>query len=263
MLYNWIQTSDIVEEQTTVPFRGAVQSEYDACATVFGFHSILKLTITRTDPIMPLDRSTRAETLPGCPSLDRSIRDAEVGFETRTFRSRRVRVTRRAAVSGRRKEWCNSDTFHKVMIGSVQPRRKHGAKIMPGSPSLDRNSRDVQTGFEPWTLLPTRKSKKLEEAKNDENMLLLLSMSEAIKDKTGGTMFNSLNYWTGVLRLSEQHPKAFCKLSAADGGILSTRSRHPDDFSVATVTATLQIGWGKRRCSLNPITSFHSDESCG
>ncbi|KAG5443707.1 Protein f37c4.5 [Clonorchis sinensis] len=36
---------------------------------------------------MPPEGSTRAEILPGCPSLDRGIREAEVGFEPRTFRS--------------------------------------------------------------------------------------------------------------------------------------------------------------------------------
>ncbi|KAG5447289.1 Heat shock cognate 71 kDa protein [Clonorchis sinensis] len=37
---------------------------------------------------MPPEGSTRAEVLPGCPSLDRGSREAEVGFEPRTFRSR-------------------------------------------------------------------------------------------------------------------------------------------------------------------------------
>ncbi|KAG5453899.1 hypothetical protein CSKR_108574, partial [Clonorchis sinensis] len=36
---------------------------------------------------MSREGSTRAGILPGCPSLDRRIREAEVGFETRTFRS--------------------------------------------------------------------------------------------------------------------------------------------------------------------------------
>ncbi|KER33312.1 hypothetical protein T265_00809 [Opisthorchis viverrini] len=36
---------------------------------------------------MPPEESTRAGTLPGCPSLDRESREAEVGFEPRTFRS--------------------------------------------------------------------------------------------------------------------------------------------------------------------------------
>ncbi|KER23374.1 hypothetical protein T265_08703 [Opisthorchis viverrini] len=36
---------------------------------------------------MPPEGSTRAEILPGCPSLDRGSRVAEVGFEPRTLRS--------------------------------------------------------------------------------------------------------------------------------------------------------------------------------
>ncbi|KER33218.1 hypothetical protein T265_00905 [Opisthorchis viverrini] len=35
---------------------------------------------------MPPEGSTRAGILPGCPSLDRASREAEVGFESRTFR---------------------------------------------------------------------------------------------------------------------------------------------------------------------------------
>ncbi|KER32172.1 hypothetical protein T265_01783 [Opisthorchis viverrini] len=35
---------------------------------------------------MPPEGSTRAGILPGCPSLDRGSRVAEVGFEPRTFR---------------------------------------------------------------------------------------------------------------------------------------------------------------------------------
>ncbi|KER25194.1 hypothetical protein T265_07298 [Opisthorchis viverrini] len=36
---------------------------------------------------VPPEGSTRAGILPGCPSLDRGSRKAEVGFEPRTFRS--------------------------------------------------------------------------------------------------------------------------------------------------------------------------------
>ncbi|KAG5454002.1 hypothetical protein CSKR_102085 [Clonorchis sinensis] len=36
---------------------------------------------------MPPEGCTRAEILPGCPSLDRESREAEVGFEPRTVRS--------------------------------------------------------------------------------------------------------------------------------------------------------------------------------
>ncbi|KAG5455245.1 hypothetical protein CSKR_106449 [Clonorchis sinensis] len=41
---------------------------------------------------MPPEGSTRAEILPGCPSLDRGSREAEVGLEPRTFRSSTYRV---------------------------------------------------------------------------------------------------------------------------------------------------------------------------
>ncbi|KAG5452240.1 hypothetical protein CSKR_112514 [Clonorchis sinensis] len=37
---------------------------------------------------MPPEGTTRAGILPGCPSLDRGSREAEVGFEPWTFRSR-------------------------------------------------------------------------------------------------------------------------------------------------------------------------------
>ncbi|KAG5452236.1 hypothetical protein CSKR_112517 [Clonorchis sinensis] len=36
---------------------------------------------------MPPEGNMRAGILPGCPSLDRGIREAETGFETQTFRS--------------------------------------------------------------------------------------------------------------------------------------------------------------------------------
>ncbi|KAG5449382.1 hypothetical protein CSKR_101173 [Clonorchis sinensis] len=36
---------------------------------------------------MPPEGGTRAGMLPGCPSLDRGSREAEFGFEPRTFRS--------------------------------------------------------------------------------------------------------------------------------------------------------------------------------
>ncbi|KER21708.1 hypothetical protein T265_10034 [Opisthorchis viverrini] len=36
---------------------------------------------------LPPERSTRAEILPSCPSIDRSSKDAEIGLESRTFQS--------------------------------------------------------------------------------------------------------------------------------------------------------------------------------
>ncbi|GAA57488.1 hypothetical protein CLF_112800 [Clonorchis sinensis] len=56
----------------------------------------VKLTNERPDPAvaqfryptpMPLPLGRKREVLPSCPSLDRNSRDAEVGFERRTFRS--------------------------------------------------------------------------------------------------------------------------------------------------------------------------------
>ncbi|KAG5447023.1 hypothetical protein CSKR_108873 [Clonorchis sinensis] len=45
------------------------------------------VTLFRCLAAMLPEGSTRAEILPGCPSLDRGSREAEVGFEPRTFRS--------------------------------------------------------------------------------------------------------------------------------------------------------------------------------
>ncbi|KAG5445894.1 hypothetical protein CSKR_109643 [Clonorchis sinensis] len=44
------------------------------------------VTLFRCLAAMPPEGSTRAGILPGCPSLDRGSREAEVGFEPRTFR---------------------------------------------------------------------------------------------------------------------------------------------------------------------------------
>ncbi|KER24388.1 hypothetical protein T265_07945 [Opisthorchis viverrini] len=41
----------------------------------------------RCQAAIPQEGGTRAVILPGCPSLDRGCREAEVGFEPRTFRS--------------------------------------------------------------------------------------------------------------------------------------------------------------------------------
>ncbi|KER19681.1 hypothetical protein T265_11609 [Opisthorchis viverrini] len=45
---------------------------------------LIRATNPRKPPclaIMPAEGGTKAGLLPGCPSLDRSSRDAEVGFE--------------------------------------------------------------------------------------------------------------------------------------------------------------------------------------
>ncbi|KAG5444787.1 hypothetical protein CSKR_113920 [Clonorchis sinensis] len=50
---------------------------------------------------MPPKGSTRAGILPGCPSPDRGSREAEVGFEPRTFRSRSMKaITSKLSCAG-------------------------------------------------------------------------------------------------------------------------------------------------------------------
>ncbi|KER23382.1 hypothetical protein T265_08706 [Opisthorchis viverrini] len=75
---------------------------------------------------MPPTRSTRAGILPGCPSLDRGSRGAEVGFEPRTLQSAPYRYL--------------------AVI-----RRQGGMRggILSSLSSLDRSSRDAEVGFEP------------------------------------------------------------------------------------------------------------------
>ncbi|KER32128.1 hypothetical protein T265_12856, partial [Opisthorchis viverrini] len=50
--------------------------------------------------LMPLERRPGAGILPGCPSLDRRSRDAEVGFEPQTFRSHRAKAREIASADG-------------------------------------------------------------------------------------------------------------------------------------------------------------------
>ncbi|KER31989.1 hypothetical protein T265_01916 [Opisthorchis viverrini] len=66
--------------------------------------------------------SMRAGILPGCPSLERGSREAEVGFEPRTFRS---------------------------CLGTMLPEGSTRVGILPGCPSLGRGSREAEIGFEP------------------------------------------------------------------------------------------------------------------
>ncbi|KAG5443916.1 hypothetical protein CSKR_100832 [Clonorchis sinensis] len=67
--------------------------EYTFTCYSFGARKIGKnkdycpaVTPFRCLAVMPPEGSTRAGILPGCPSLDRGSRDAEVGFKPRTFR---------------------------------------------------------------------------------------------------------------------------------------------------------------------------------
>ncbi|KAG5441813.1 RILP-like protein [Clonorchis sinensis] len=64
----------------------------------------------------PSKRSTRAGILPGCPNLGRGIREAEVGFEPRTFRSAEEEVCRLARQSG---QLVVSRAPHRRQIGQL------------------------------------------------------------------------------------------------------------------------------------------------
>ncbi|KAG5451860.1 E3 ubiquitin-protein ligase chfr, partial [Clonorchis sinensis] len=79
---------------------------------------------------MPPEGSTRAEILPGCPSLDRGSREAEVGFEPRTFRSNE---NNHSAVAPFR------------CLTAIPQKGSTWAGILPGCPSLDRGSREAKT----------------------------------------------------------------------------------------------------------------------
>ncbi|KER28290.1 hypothetical protein T265_04824 [Opisthorchis viverrini] len=75
-------TCEISHEETG-PYRGVASWLYGSEALVLSTDVMLSLMMMMT----PLEGSTRAGILPGCPSLDRGSREAEVGFEPRTFRT--------------------------------------------------------------------------------------------------------------------------------------------------------------------------------
>ncbi|KER19593.1 hypothetical protein T265_11676 [Opisthorchis viverrini] len=111
---------------------------------------------------IPAEGTPKAQILPGYPSLDRSSRDAEMGFEQRTFRpigsrlNRRVisipeEISVRSAVAPFR---ClatmpltgSTRSSYLPLTGSTR------AGMLPGHPSLDRGSREAErVGFEPRT----------------------------------------------------------------------------------------------------------------
>ncbi|KAG5442688.1 Arf guanine nucleotide exchange factor syt1, partial [Clonorchis sinensis] len=119
---------------------------------------------------MPPEGSTRPGIMPGCPSLDRGSREAEVGFEPRTFRDRqKIRLvvapfrcltamsfegsTRAGILPG-----CPSlgrgrvrTTNLPLCLAAMPPEGNTRAGILPCCPSLDRGSRDAGVGFEPQT----------------------------------------------------------------------------------------------------------------
>ncbi|GAA52873.1 hypothetical protein CLF_109010 [Clonorchis sinensis] len=64
------------------------QTSYESeCHTDTSFYYCSAVTPFRCLAAMPPERCTRAGILPGCPNLDRGSREAEVEFESRTFRS--------------------------------------------------------------------------------------------------------------------------------------------------------------------------------
>ncbi|KER32102.1 hypothetical protein T265_01725 [Opisthorchis viverrini] len=78
---------------------------------------------------MPPEESKKAGILLGCSSLDRGIREAEVGFEPRTFRT---------------ESWKATALSRAFVLPSYKPARFSRAEILPGCPSLDKKSRDAE-----------------------------------------------------------------------------------------------------------------------
>ncbi|KER29088.1 hypothetical protein T265_04182 [Opisthorchis viverrini] len=91
---------------------------------------------------MPPEGCTRAERLPGCPSLDRGSREADVGFEPWTCRSN-------TEVKG---NYEIQSTIAKL-FSDIQNEEEGSprAGILPGCPNIHRGSREVQGGFKPRT----------------------------------------------------------------------------------------------------------------
>ncbi|KER24221.1 hypothetical protein T265_08067 [Opisthorchis viverrini] len=112
---------------------------------------------------MPPEGSTRAGILPGCPSLDRGSRVAEVGFKPRTFRSCRnprapVGWHDRCAPKGfcSRTVITNNNTNRPAVapfrcLAAMPHEGGTRAGILPGRPILDRGNREAEVGFEPRT----------------------------------------------------------------------------------------------------------------
>ncbi|KER24056.1 hypothetical protein T265_08188 [Opisthorchis viverrini] len=107
------------------------------------------VALSRCLAAMPPEGSTRAGILPGCPSLDRGSRVAEVGFEPRTFRtvfgpswSADVRLDRTTfGVKGHRNPYDLSRDLHVAMlVGTLHPigmkRRQQRAVNTEGRASI-------------------------------------------------------------------------------------------------------------------------------
>ncbi|KER21235.1 hypothetical protein T265_10395 [Opisthorchis viverrini] len=114
---------------------------------------------------MPPEGCTRAEILPGCPSLDTGGREAAVGFEPRTFRSVNSRsnhlghLARNHIGSGLThlgKAVSNSPLILPPVapfrcLAAMPPEGSTRTAILPGCPSLNRGSRVAEVGLGPRT----------------------------------------------------------------------------------------------------------------
>ncbi|KER27408.1 hypothetical protein T265_05516 [Opisthorchis viverrini] len=103
---------------------------------------------------MPPEGSTRAEILPGCPSLDKGSREAEVGFEPRSVNTRSNHLSPYSKncspiFFGRRHSCFAVAPFR--CLTAMPPEGSTRGGILPGCPSLDRGNRDEEVGFEPRT----------------------------------------------------------------------------------------------------------------
>ncbi|KER21322.1 hypothetical protein T265_10325 [Opisthorchis viverrini] len=120
-------------------------------------HHGIKINVQLVAPFrclaaMPPEGSTRAGILPGCPSLDRGSRVAEVGFEPRTFRLV-IRTLTTSAISNHRERLHPKTTSNEDAVGInyecldvMQTEEGTRARRQPGCSSLDSSSRDGPSG---------------------------------------------------------------------------------------------------------------------
>ncbi|KAG5441927.1 NADH dehydrogenase [ubiquinone] 1 alpha subcomplex assembly factor 5 [Clonorchis sinensis] len=117
----------------------AVEQEPVAhCAVLFSCNTPIRCLAA-----MPPGGSTRAGILPGCPSLDRGSREAEAGFESRTFRSGDSRSNHLSYLAPVQAPF--------QCLAAVPPEGSTRVEILPGFPSLDRRIREAEVRFEPQT----------------------------------------------------------------------------------------------------------------
>ncbi|KER25423.1 hypothetical protein T265_07105 [Opisthorchis viverrini] len=98
--------------------------------------SLFRLYGKNHSAAMPPEGSTRAGILPGCPSLDRGSREAEVGVRTMNLPCVLLSLFR---------------LYGKNHSAAMPPEGSTRAGILPGCPSIDRRSREAEVGFEPRT----------------------------------------------------------------------------------------------------------------